>query len=265
MMSLNKLGAASDLLGLGTGGGGLKKLTITKLKGLTDRPDYAVEVTFNPHEISRSRSVGWSRQKVAGSSGDGSPDEYWQYVGVETERLSVELFFDTYESRSQDSGWKQVASLVQPLASLQTTEATDVTTLTNKVYRLAQVDPDLHTPPVCELSWGASKIFFTGFLTQVDQRFTMFLADGTPVRATLTCSFDELDTLAKQRALEGNSADVVKTRVVHRNDTVHKIAAEEYGDPSLWRHIARANGILNPRELRPGAVVTIPKLTSRSA
>jgi nucleoid-associated protein YgaU len=93
----------------------------------------------------------------------------------------------------------------------------------------------------------------------------MFIADGTPVRATLTCSFDELDTLAKQRALEGHSADVVKTRVVHRNDTVHKIAAEEYGDPSLWRHIARANGILNPRELRPGAVVTIAKLTGRSA
>ena len=113
-MPLNKLGAAADLLGLGTNGGGLKKLTITKMTGLTESPDDKVEVTFNPHEISRSRSVSWQRQKVAGVSGTGSADEYWQYVGVDTERLTVELFFDTYESRAQDSGWKQSASLVTP-------------------------------------------------------------------------------------------------------------------------------------------------------
>jgi nucleoid-associated protein YgaU len=264
-MPLNKLGAAADLLGLGTNGGGLKKLTITKMAALTNRPDYDVEVTFNPHEISRSRSVSWQRQKVAGGSGTGSADEYWQYVGVDTERLTVELFFDTYESRAQDSGWKQSASLVTPLSPFQTGDATDVTTLTDKVYKLAEIDPDLHTPPVCRLSWGRSELLFEGFLTQVEQRFTMFLPDGTPVRATLSCSFDELTTVAKQRALEGNSADVAKTRVVRRTDTLHAIAAQEYGDPALWRHIARANGVLNPRTLRPGTVLTIPKLTGGGA
>jgi nucleoid-associated protein YgaU len=53
---------------------------------------------------------------------------------------------------------------------------------------------------------------------------------------------------------------VAKTRQVRRNDTLHCIAAEEYRDPALWRHIARANGIINPRHLEPGVVLTIPRL-----
>ncbi|MGH3937303.1 MAG: LysM peptidoglycan-binding domain-containing protein, partial [Pseudonocardiaceae bacterium] len=110
-------------------------------------------------------------------------------------------------------------------------------------------------------SWGVFRNIFTGVLTQLDQRFTRFLADGTPVRATLSCSFIESLTRADVRAREMNSADVVKTRVVRRNDTLHSLAAEEYRDPSLWRHIANANGIVNPRNLEPGRVLTIPKLS----
>jgi nucleoid-associated protein YgaU len=53
---------------------------------------------------------------------------------------------------------------------------------------------------------------------------------------------------------------VAKTRQVRHNDTLHSIAAEEYRDPALWRHIARANGIVNPRDLKPGTVLTIPRL-----
>jgi nucleoid-associated protein YgaU len=89
----------------------------------------------------------------------------------------------------------------------------------------------------------------------------MFLADGIPVRATLSCGFVETVTEADVLARELNSADVVKTRVVRRNDTLHSLAAAEYRDPRMWRHIATANGIVNPRDLKPGTVLTIPKLS----
>jgi nucleoid-associated protein YgaU len=143
---------------------------------------------------------------------------------------------------------------------LQRSNATDVRKLTDQIARLAQADVELHRPPVCHLKWGAFEIF-NGVLTRLDQRFTMFLADGTPVRATLTCSFAEYQTKANSLAYESHSADVARTRIVRRNDTLHSLAAEEYNDPALWRHIARANGITNPRDLEPGTVLTIPKLT----
>jgi len=101
---------------------------------------------------------------------------------------------------------------------------------------------------------------FTGVLTSLNQRFTLFLDDGTPVRATLTCDFTEVGSQARARAAELHSSDVAKTRQVQRYDTLQSLAADEYGDPALWRPIATANGIVNPRDLRPGTMLTIPKL-----
>jgi nucleoid-associated protein YgaU len=113
---------------------------------------------------------------------------------------------------------------------------------------------------VCTLSWGAYDVF-VGVLTNLDQRFTMFLADGTPVRATLSCTFVEhVGVDFRRGAVEMHSADVAKTHTVRRHDTLQSIAAEQYGDPTLWRSIARANDIVNPRLVPPGTVLLIPKL-----
>jgi hypothetical protein len=260
-MALNKASLASDLVGLGPGGGGLRKLRITH-NGADCTENGPIEALFNPQEISRSRSVSWEQRKtVSHGSGLTSSNMEHEFLAVEPETLSLALFFDTYESRTQASGWKRAASFVQPANPLQTGDATDVTHLTKRVAKLAEVDRELHHPPICQLSWGAYTNIFTGVLSELDQRFTLFLADGTPVRATLSCSFVESSTEADVRAHELNSADVVKTRVVRRNDTLHSLAAAEYRDPRLWRHIANANGIVNPRDLKPGTVLTIPKLS----
>ena len=135
-------------------------------------------------------------------------------------------------------------------------QATDVRQYTDQIARLVDVDSDLHRPPICDLRWGVFDIF-TGVLTSLHQRFTLFLDDGTPVRATLTC---ELRRGRARRPRELHSSDVAKTRQVRRHDTLQSLAAEEYGDPALWRPIATANGIINPRDLLPGTILAIPKL-----
>ncbi|GAA5193533.1 peptidoglycan-binding protein [Rugosimonospora acidiphila] len=212
----------------------VQKLRISYAGGAT-RSTQTVTLAYNPGQISRSRSVNWHRTKV--KSG-GSPK--WaapqQFLGLEPESLSVELFFDTYGSGQ------------------------DVTRATGRIAVLAEVDRELHSPPVCRLSWGTQSEIFTGVLTQLDQRFSMFASDGTPVRATLNCTFIEYQTSAEAKANEPHSADVVKVRVVRRGDTLASIAAQEYQDPARWRDIAVANGIANPRTLLPGSVLTIPKL-----
>jgi nucleoid-associated protein YgaU len=260
-VTVNKAGLANSLLGLGPGGGGLEKLTITH-DGAEHATNGPIEALFNPGEIRRSRSVNWTRRAAANQgSGWTWADAQQQFLSVAPATLSVELFFDTYESRTPASTRAQLVSLVTPPNPFQTGDATDVTALTSRVIGLARVDKELHRPPLCRLSWGAFTDIFTGVLTQVQERFTMFLPDGTPVRATLSCSFVESMTVAEVRTREMHSADVVKTWVVRRTDTLHSIAATVYGDPRRWRHIATANGIVNPRALRPGTVLTIPKLS----
>ena len=154
-MAINKARVASELLGLGPGGGGLRKLRI-KHDGRDCVKNGPIEALFNPHEITRSRTIEWNRHKVApGGRWSGSGPE--QEIGtVAPETLSLDLFFDTYESRANTSGWKQAASFVVPVNPFQSSDATDVTKLTDRVVKLAEVDKELHRPPLCRLSWARS-------------------------------------------------------------------------------------------------------------
>ena len=79
-------------------------------------------------------------------------------------------------------------------------------------------------------------------------------------RAKVTCTFTEYAGEYYARRGEVHSADVAKARIVRRGETLHSIAAEEYGDPALWRTIARANAIRNARDLAPGTLLSIPVL-----
>jgi nucleoid-associated protein YgaU len=50
---------------------------------------------------------------------------------------------------------------------------------------------------------------------------------------------------------------------VHRiqpGETLDRIAAMHYGDSTRWRTIADGNGIEDPLALRPGALLSIPRL-----
>jgi nucleoid-associated protein YgaU len=106
-----------------------------------------------------------------------------------------------------------------------------------------------------------SGVIFEGVLENLVQRFTLFLPSGIPVRARLSCTFKEwIASEVEARLQNKQSPDVAKTRTVRRGDTLSSIAAEEYADPALWRPIARANGIVNPRRLQPGQVLAIPVL-----
>jgi nucleoid-associated protein YgaU len=103
---------------------------------------------------------------------------------------------------------------------------------------------------------------FTGVLDHVSGRFTLFVADGTPVRATLSVVFKEFispEVLVREHPTQ--SVDHRKTRVVRAGDRLDLIAAREYGDAGLWRHIADANNLTDPGRLNVGQSLIIPALT----
>ena len=49
---------------------------------------------------------------------------------------------------------------------------------------------------------------------------------------------------------------------VQAGETLDRIAAQYYGDSTRWRTLATANGIADPLGLRPGSMLTIPRLDS---
>lgn len=185
---------------------------------------------FNPREYTLEKSVQWESQKATGLDAPGL-----QFTSGNSMTLSMELFFDTYEDRK------------------------DVRKETKKVEDLAMVDADQHRPPRCQFSWG--KFNFVGILESVTQKYTMFLEDGTPVRASLRVKFKEYWPPADQSQQKPrNSPDHTKQRVVKQGETLALIAAQEYDDPSEWRRIADANDIDDPIGLAPGTRLVVPPI-----
>ena len=189
-----------------------------------------IPVLFNPKEYSLNKSNKFQDTTIPGLS---SP--ITQFISGSSETLTMDLFFDTYEER------------------------TDVREYTDKVDNLLEIDSDLHAPPICKFVWGS--LNFKAVLERSNKRFTMFLFDGTPVRATLSVTFKEYKTLTEQlNSVPRQSSDRTKRWIVTEGDTLWSIAAIEYGDPGEWRHIAKANGIVNPRILPSGTQLSIPPL-----
>jgi len=206
-----------------------------------------ITVLFNPNTYSVTKTVNW--QDVTGaaqsSQGQGQTERRKnapasQFGGGQRRSLSLDLFFDTTEET--DDGKK------------------DVRNLTNQIVALTRIVRDQQRPPVCVVSWGTapqgSDFPFTGVVTQLTQRFTLFLSDGRPVRANLTVAFTEyLDPETDQRQTDPEFT----TWLVKRGDTLSSIAAKLYRDPTAWRTIAEANNLDDPRQIPVGLRLNIPK------
>jgi hypothetical protein len=203
----------------------LEKATLLNLDNNEKFP-----VLFNPREYTVKKSTQWEPHK---SPGLDSPEI--EFTSGNSMTLSMDLFFDTYE------------------------DGKDVREHTDKVLGLAMVDEDLHRPARVLFAWGGFK--FEGILEEVTQRFTMFSSSGMPVRATLSVSFKEYTTAeAQHQKKRRNSPDHTKRRTVKQGESLSLIAGEEYDDPAEWRRIADANGIMDPRDVKPGTVLTIPPM-----
>lgn len=214
----------------------LEKLTIKAEKNNPGDFADSFKVLFNPNEIQIVKT-GWNIEK------------YGPVASKDLTTLTLDLFFDT---------------------TLIKFPPENVQNYTRKIFSLTQprIGKNPKRPPRCKLIWGTisgkdSELLPDGFLESVTKRLTHFLEDGTPVRATLSCTFKEWKEPRKKAKIANPIDDPV--RIVKRGETLSSIATEEYGDPTLWRIIAQENRLINPRNLNPGMVLTIPPLRINSS
>lgn len=170
-----------------------------------------IPVMYNPTELALNKSV-----RVQGEGSN------IQFQRVSDDDLTVALFFDTYEQRS------------------------DVRLITNKIAALTQ--PSVGTnvrkePPVVVFTWAGA--LFTGIVVRLEQKFTMFLSSGIPVRAELSVTFKSVLTQTEDLAARGYF-NCRRLWTVQENDRLYLIAWKAFGDVEQWRVIASNNRITDP-------------------
>lgn len=210
-----------------------------------------IPVQFNPTEFTLEKRVQFAEIAIPGLR---SPLQ--QFVRGEAEVLTVELFFDT-----SDKGMGA--------------QATSVTTKTDEIYSLAQIEPGRHAPPPVTFHWGAGfpgqnltsnldsqkRDSFNGIISSIRQTFTLFSAGGVPLRARLSLSITEYQTLSDQLSdLNLLSPDRTHSHVLGVSDQLWSVAQDHYSRPGDWRHIAEANAIGDPRRLTPGTQIAVPSI-----
>ena len=215
---------------------------------------------YNPEEVKLEQGNTFAEIAVPGL--DSVPI---QYVHGKVRTLSMELFFDTYDSGD------------------------DVRIHTGPIVRLLDTQPQTHAPPVLLFSLGQLQL--TCVLVDAGQRFTMFRRDGTPVRCTMSVRLQEyvrVDVESRQGLFFGSpTVSAAANRVVRtaqrvagrdpllnamaaadpgnvtahltqRGDTLSALAGRYLGDPQRWREIAVANDVEDPIHLPVGVTLLIP-------
>ena len=202
-----------------------------------------IEVLFNPSEYQLTDGANYSEKKVPGLDGP-----IFQYISGDATELSLNLFLDTYVPKSTS-----LISFGPP------PESKDVSGITRQIADATSIDGSMHRPPKVTFKWGS--LNFEGVITKMNHTYTMFTESGMPVRAKVSLTFKSLisprDT---KRKSPFESPDRTKYRTLRQGTGLWDIANMEYGDPDMWKVIARENGILNPLDIRPGQVVKLPAL-----
>jgi hypothetical protein len=208
-------------------------------------------VMYNPEELRFEQGNNFAEVGIPGLN---VPP--LQYVRGKARVLTMELFFDTYETGE------------------------DVRNFTAPIVQLLDRQPPAMAPPVLLFSLG--RVQFRCVLVDAGQRFTMFLRDGTPVRSTMSVRLQEYAEVnleiqsglffgsptvsaavssAAAGAVQAVTAALTGAATVYlvvQGDTLSGIAAAFLGDPGRWREIAAANQLDNPFDLPPGRSLVIP-------
>ena len=204
------------------------------------------DVLFNPTEYSISKSNEWKFEKVTGTAftppafGGGNPRE-----------LTLNLLLD--------------ASLLG--------KTQHVRGITDQLFRMMEVPggssggSSSAAPPFITFTWG-SETTFKSVCTSLTVAYKLFRPNGDPIRADVKMTLKQAEAASTASSTGANRGTNPTTRAkaghgvhtVKDGDTLPSIAYEAYGDATVWRAIADANGVENPLHLRRGRALSLPRL-----
>ncbi|MFC5803160.1 LysM peptidoglycan-binding domain-containing protein [Streptomyces formicae] len=191
---------------------------------------------FNPDHLSISKQSTWVRDpsKLAPEASSA------EFSGSEPRTTSVDVFLDAGDGRGK------VQDAVEILMGC--CEPTPKSLSANRP-----------SPPWVRLVWGRLRTF-TAMVTSVSVNYTLFAADGLPLRAQCDVSLEEMGGVVRRQNPTSGGQGSAGMHLMAEGDCLASVAYRTYGDPGKWREIAERNSIDDPAQLRPGRQLILPEL-----
>lgn len=126
---------------------------------------------------------------------------------------------------------------------------------------------DNHETPYVQILWNGNSLFkyksqaYFARLKSFDINYTLFNAEGDPLRAKISCSFlGTMDPETQARIKDNQSPDLTHVVTVRAGDTLPFLCEKIYGARQMFQEIARINNLISFRYLKPGTELVFPPI-----
>lgn len=246
---------------------------------LIERTGSQIPCLLNPESLLQQRIAGVRARRGATGiiTGRGLSDDPLVATGGGVTELDLDLLFDVDIARE---GATAASSLARPSAGPPQNSAItkfDVRDLTRPIWNLAENSADVDGSgalPAIRFIWGRSWNVLAVVIA-LAERLERFTASGVPQRSWLRLRLRRLtesDVATARTALPRPLSpveDSVSPEAIEDGPRVaipvepdgmpslrlDQIANDRYGDPSLWRWVAKVNNIDNPLALAEATVL----------
>ncbi len=225
------------------------KATISNTKSDLTRSG-KFEALLNPTSYSESFEINLNDDTALGDTGGQQ-----RFVNSKSSNLKLQFLFDGTGVVQENSGLKLLNTFKR--------NEFKVLTVSEQLSDFKKVtfdyEGDIHQPYYLEIKWGS--LIYRGRLKSMKVGYTLFNAEGEPLRATVDTEFVQFTDQERRAADAKNSSpDLSHYRVVKAGDTLPLLTEEIYGDSKYYLEVAKINGITNFRRLKVGTQITFPPI-----
>lgn len=182
-----------------------------------------------------------------------------KYVASPSTDLQLEFLFDGTGVTEAYSGNKLINKIKGKVF-----EKTSVKKQVEAFYAATgQVSGPIHKPYNVIINWGDFE--FKGVLTEFTVEYKLFDNEGRPLRAIGKAKFSEsISQELAAKEIKRSSPDLTHKRTVQDGDTLPLMTERIYGDSKYYLEVAKLNGLIDFRQLKPGTELYFPPLEKTS-
>ncbi|MGX5820940.1 CIS tube protein [Chitinophaga lutea] len=232
-----------------TSGSGVSK-ALSAVQTLTSK---IFEVQINPEEITRNFSIKYHEPNEPGTNGS-----EFQFEKVNPEELELRFILDG--TGVVPSGGPSLDLAGSALAALpseaQAYVPGRVAQLQAAVYDFKD---ESHRTPFLMVQYG--KLVFMGLLLNMGVNYNLFSPEGIPLRAEVTLKLKAHTPFRDSASLLSLlSPDLTRHHQVLAGENILRICDDVYEDEKYYLEVARANDLVNFRDLQPGTHLILPPI-----
>jgi Contractile injection system tube protein len=223
-----------------------------------EKGDFSLPIVchFAPEQITIVKTNSWAPQQPAQGHKLSPP----QFSSARPSTLRIKLWLDATEIPGRDvkGDADKLLQLMTPQVKQDLPPPAPSATPPKAGVRAKPPAPQMR-PPILRFQWGAL-LSFRCVLQRATVVFNLFNPAGTPLRATVDCTFNQVasdDDFPGQNPTSGGRTGERIHRLAPR-ETLDQVAYWSFGSTSLWRAIAAFNGIDDPLRLTAGDTILLP-------